>query len=77
MSIITIIIIVVAVAILWKSGSLGKAIGFVLSVGLYPIIFGTIGFLVGLKLGSSTFGLLVGLGLGFFLIYRNGRNKLR
>lgn len=79
MSITTIIVIAVAILIICKTGSLGKAVGFLIKQALYPTIFGTIGWLVGAlvlrELGGFA-GLVIGGIIGLVLTIKDANRKL-
>ena len=62
----------VVIAILVRTGSIGKALSFVFKYFLYPIIFGVIGFLV-----LNVLGLFIGFILGLILAFRSGSKSMK
>lgn len=77
MSIITIAAIAVAVVILSKTGSLGKAFSFLVAYLLYPIVLAAVGALLFhfMGIGAIT-GCIAGAIIGTILAFKHGSNKM-
>ena len=73
------IIIVICIAILVKTGKISNAIGFVLKWLLYPGIFAIIGFLLGLFIGfiGCIPGCIIGCVIGFIKVFKDASRKLQ
>ena len=77
MSLITIILIGVVVAIMVKTGSIGKALGFLLKYAFYPGLFGILFLFLGMFVGLPLPAFFVGLILGWVKVVRDAKNKLK
>lgn len=78
MKIITIAAIAVAVAILAKTGSLGKAFSFLFAYLLWPIVLATVGAILFHLMGiDAIIGGIAGALIGTILAFKNGSNKMR
>lgn len=79
MSIVSIIVIAVAILIIAKTGNLGKAFGFLVKQALYPALFGIIGFVVGalvFKGIGGAAGFVIGAIVGIVLTIKDANRKL-
>lgn len=66
-----IIAVVIALLIVVKTGSLGKAIGFLFKWAVLPVVCSIVGmFLLGLK------GLVIGLVIGIVLVFKDAGKKV-
>lgn len=73
-----IVIVGIVVAILIRTGSIGKAFGFLFRIGLYPILLGVLGYFVGSLISGtmSAIGCLAGVILGLVIAFKNGSDKM-
>lgn len=77
MNILKIIAICVVIAILIKTGSIGKAFSFFMAYLLFPVIFGVLGgFLLGALGMSAVLGCIIGFIVGLVLAFKKGSNNL-
>lgn len=77
MSIITIAAIAVAVVILSKTGSLGKAFSFLVAFFLWPIGMAFVGALLFHLMGvGEIIGCIAGAIIGTILAFKHGSNKM-
>ena len=74
---IKIVIIGVVIAILVKTGSIGKAFGFLFKYTLYPVLCTIGGGIVATFFGATPIGILVGLVIGIILVFKDASNKLK
>ena len=74
-----IVVVIICVAILVKTGKISDAIGFVLKWLLYPGIFAMIGFLLGLFIGfiGCIPGCIIGGIIGIIKVFKDASRKLQ
>ena len=78
MNIFGIIAIGIVIAILVRTGSIGKAFSFFMSYLFFPIIFGLLGgFLLKALDMNATLGNIIGFIVGLVLAFRKGFNNMR
>ena len=73
------VIMVICIAILVKTGKISDALGFVLKWLLYPGIFAAIGFLLGLFIAfiGCIPGSIIGCIIGFIKVFKDASRKLQ
>ena len=76
MKITTIIIIIVIIAILVKTGSPGKSFGFFVKYLIFPTLGAALGCIIGYFLGSYRIGIIVGAVAGCICVIKDAKNKL-
>lgn len=78
MNIFGIIVIGIVIAILVRTGSIGKAFSFFMAYLFFPIIFGLLGgFLLKSLDMSVTLGSVIGFIVGLILAFKKGSDNLR
>ena len=78
MNIFGIVAIGIIIAILVKTGSIGKAFSFFMAYLFFPIIFGVLGgFLLKAVGMSGTLGCIIGFIVGLVLAFKKGSDHLR
>lgn len=78
MNIFGIIAIGIIIAILVRTGSIGKAFSFFMAYLFFPIIFGLLGGLLMYALSMSvTLGCIIGFIVGLVLAFKKGSNNMK
>lgn len=78
MNIFGIVAIGIIIAILVRTGSIGKAFSFFMAYLFFPIIFGVLGgFLLKAVGMSGTLGCIIGFIIGLVLAFKKGSNNMR
>ena len=78
MNIFGIVAIGIIIAILVKTGSIGKAFSFFMAYLFFPIIFGVLGGFLLKALGmSGTLGCIIGFIVGLVLAFKKGSDHLK
>lgn len=78
MNIFGIVAICIIIAILVRTGSIGKAFSFFMAYLFFPIIFGVLGgFLLKAVGMSGTLGCIIGFIVGLVLAFKKGSDHLR
>ena len=74
-----IVVVVICVAILVKTGKISFALGFVLKWLLYPGIFAFIGCILGFLISrdAGTLGCIIGCVIGFIKVFKDASRKLQ
>lgn len=73
----TIILLIVIVAILIKTGSLSKSFGLIMKYLFFPGLGGFVGGFIGFFCGSIRIGAIFGTLVGFVLVIKDAALKLR
>ena len=80
MTVMGVVVTVIFVLIIVKTGSLGKAIGFLFKYFMLPIVFMILGVLIGTMVAGDTgkvIGAIIGLLIGFILALKSGIKSAR
>lgn len=78
MNVFGIVAIAIVIAILVRTGSIGKAFSFFMSYLFFPIIFGLLGGCLMYALSMSiTLGCIIGFIVGLILAFKKGSDNLR
>lgn len=71
------LLVLVVILIAARTGSIGKTFGFLVKNALYPILFGILGAVVGLFLGSISTCAAIGAIIGCIFVFKDASNKLK